>query len=119
MTLKTPPLIDHEFLQANLTRQGVPGDLILTVIESFATNGASEISDLAAAVDRSDLKSVEFLAHKLKGASAALGAACMAEVTGAVEAAAARGDIAEARARSGTVASIFASTVGEFRMMFR
>jgi HPt (histidine-containing phosphotransfer) domain-containing protein len=57
-----------------------------TVLDAFVEGSSERLDELVAAVGRSSLADVEFLAHRLKGSALTLGVSDLAHVCGRLEA---------------------------------
>ena len=77
--------IDHSQIAVLRSLDDGDGTLLVQIIEQFVAEAARACDDLASALSRGDLRSVERTAHTIKGASANVGATDLAGLCGAIE----------------------------------
>jgi CheY-like chemotaxis protein/HPt (histidine-containing phosphotransfer) domain-containing protein len=88
-----PSLLDEAIL-AQLDE--LDASMLGSLLSLFSVQAAGNLADLFGAVDRGETASVAQTAHKLKGASGAIGAAHVSRLAGALEASAKQGDLTDA-----------------------
>ncbi|MDQ3896860.1 MAG: response regulator [Actinomycetota bacterium] len=74
-------------------------DLFPKLVETFAREGATRVSELRDAAQSEDFACLVRVAHTQRGSSAMMGAGALASACGALESASRQSDIEEARAR--------------------
>ena len=78
---------EYQFFNPQVLKDITDNDeeIILEIINEFISSSASYISDLENALAAADLKKVNFVAHKLKGALKFLGASQLADTAQEIE----------------------------------
>jgi len=84
MTNQAP---EYQFFNPQVLKDITDNDeeIMLEIINEFISSSASYISDLENALAAADLKKVNFVAHKLKGALKFLGATQQADIAQEIE----------------------------------
>jgi len=84
MTNQAP---EYQFFNPQVLKDITDNDeeIMLEIINEFISSSASYISDLENALAAADLKKVNFVAHKLKGALKFLGASQLADTAQEIE----------------------------------
>lgn len=103
-------LLDHTYLRLNILDEGI-SFILRDMVQTYRASAATLIQQISTAADAGDLKVVEFVAHRLKGASGAVGGAKMTSVTAAIEEAAAGGNREEASRLARSLGKTLEATV--------